>query len=231
VLSHLRRHLTYANVVATLALFFALSTGGAFAASKLLTGKQIKNGTVTANDLAKSSVTSKQLKNGTVARADLAPGVATSGPTGPKGDTGAQGPAGPAGSSGATPADGSITTAKLADGAVTGANVADLTITTDDVAANSLTTANLKGADFSGTISLSAGAIANSSCHDYTLSIPGAAVAEAVLISLVGAAPEGMVFQGVRVATEGTALMKVCNFTGGTSPTVNGLAVRIITFG
>ncbi len=60
-MSPLRRHLTYANVVATLALFLVLSGGAAYAAAKLdknsVGTKQLKNGAVTTAKLKNGSVT------------------------------------------------------------------------------------------------------------------------------------------------------------------------------
>ncbi|HYV14836.1 MAG TPA: hypothetical protein VE972_02320 [Conexibacter sp.] len=59
----LRNQLTYANVVATLALFVALSTGGAWAAHQVLIGgKQIKNGSITGKDVKRRSLTGAQIK-------------------------------------------------------------------------------------------------------------------------------------------------------------------------
>jgi hypothetical protein len=59
----LRSRLTYANVVATLALFVALSTGGAWAAHQVLIGgKQIKNGSITGKDVKRRSLTGAQIK-------------------------------------------------------------------------------------------------------------------------------------------------------------------------
>ena len=83
----IRNHLTYANVLATLALFIALG-GASYAAIKL----------------PKNSVGTAQIKNRAVTKAKLAKGVAVKGDTGPqgaKGDTGAPGPAGAAGAPGA----------------------------------------------------------------------------------------------------------------------------------
>jgi hypothetical protein len=57
----LRRHLTYANVIATLALFLVLSGGAAYAAGKI----------------GKSSVGTKQLKNASVTTAKLKNGAVT----------------------------------------------------------------------------------------------------------------------------------------------------------
>jgi hypothetical protein len=81
-----RRHLSYANVAATFALFVALG-GTSYAALSLPAG----------------SVGSKQLKSGAVTKAKLARGVLTSAGTagpqglpGPQGATGPQGPPGPA---------------------------------------------------------------------------------------------------------------------------------------
>ena len=80
-----RRHLTYANVVVTLALVFAMS-GGAYAASKYL---------ITSTKQIKPSVL-KQLTGKTGAK----------GATGATGSTGPQGPTGPAGPSGTAGKDG-----------------------------------------------------------------------------------------------------------------------------
>ncbi len=46
--------------VALVALFFAM-TGMGIAAKSMITGKQIKNGTVTSKDLAKGAVKAKNL--------------------------------------------------------------------------------------------------------------------------------------------------------------------------
>jgi hypothetical protein len=73
--------LSYANVVATIALFLVLG-GGAYAATSL----------------PKNSVGSKQLKNGSI----TPPKLSTAAKTALKGATGPQGPAGAAGAPGAT---------------------------------------------------------------------------------------------------------------------------------
>jgi hypothetical protein len=83
--------LTYANVVATLALFLALTGGSAFAASKLITGGQIAKGTITSANIKSGSLLSKDFKKGQL------PKGATGAP-GATGATGAAGAAGPAGS-------------------------------------------------------------------------------------------------------------------------------------
>ncbi|HET6940185.1 MAG TPA: hypothetical protein VFI19_16330 [Nocardioides sp.] len=70
----LSRHISYANVVATLALIVAL-TGGAYAATQL----------------PKNSVASKQVKNSSLMAKDFKPGQLPSGSTGPQGPQGPRG--------------------------------------------------------------------------------------------------------------------------------------------
>jgi len=93
---------TYANVVATLALFVALG-GGAYAAIELgknsVRSKHIKNGQVKSRDIRDRTIAGKDLSDGLLtAGKDGATGPR--GPAGQKGATGpqgAQGPQGPAG--------------------------------------------------------------------------------------------------------------------------------------
>jgi Collagen triple helix repeat (20 copies) len=97
MLMRLRQKLTYANVVASLALVLALAGGTAYAANQML---------------PKNSVGTRQLKNGAVTKAKIAPGVlgattAAPGPTGAQGPAGLAGVTGPSGAAGAAGGDGS----------------------------------------------------------------------------------------------------------------------------
>jgi hypothetical protein len=85
----IRSSISYANVVATVALFIALG-GASYAAIKL----------------PRNSVGSAQIKKGAVTKSKLARGVAVSGPRGAAGPPGAAGPQGPAGPAGMAGADG-----------------------------------------------------------------------------------------------------------------------------
>jgi hypothetical protein len=82
-----RPRLTYANVVASLALFLALC-GGAVAATHLpknsVGSAQLKKGAVTGAKVKKGSLLASSFKGGQL-------------PRGPQGEAGKQGPAGPAG--------------------------------------------------------------------------------------------------------------------------------------
>ncbi len=86
LLARLRPRLSYANVIATLALFLVLGGGAAFAATQLpknsVGAKQLRKQAVTPSKLAKSTL--KQLQGAT------GPAGAV-GPAGPKGDSGAAG--------------------------------------------------------------------------------------------------------------------------------------------
>ena len=94
----LRHRLTYANTVATLALFLAL--GGSSYAALSVTGKNVKNGSLTGKDIKGSSLGTKQVKNGSLLAGDFKSGQLQRGPEG------AQGPQGPAGAPGSPGAPG-----------------------------------------------------------------------------------------------------------------------------
>jgi hypothetical protein len=111
MLSHIRGRLTYANVIATLALFAALGTGGAYAAATItgadvvdesLTGADVKgspsvNGTLTGYDIQNASIGTVELTSGAVATGKLAANA--------------------------------VTGAKVADGSLTGADIDQSTLT------------------------------------------------------------------------------------------------------
>jgi hypothetical protein len=112
----LRTRVTYANVMATIAVFIALS-GSSYAALKVtsrnvpkdaLTGADIKN--LTGKDVRSNSLTGADVKN--LTSADVADGrlLAEDFAAGqlPRGQTGPAGPAGPAGSIQAAPAGGAL---------------------------------------------------------------------------------------------------------------------------
>jgi len=96
-----RPRLSYANVVATLALFLALGGSAVWAANKI-TSKQIGKGAVKSKNLAKGAVKSKNLAKGAVKAKSLSKEAVTS----------------------AKLADGAVGSPKIADGAVNFAKVA-----------------------------------------------------------------------------------------------------------
>jgi hypothetical protein len=94
-MAHLRSHLTYSNVIATLALFIALG-GSAYAAAKL-TGDDIKDRSLTAEDIKRGTLTGAEIKNHSLRSREFAPGVLLQGAKGDKGDRGDKGDKGDTG--------------------------------------------------------------------------------------------------------------------------------------
>ncbi|MCW2967472.1 MAG: hypothetical protein JWM71_1244 [Solirubrobacteraceae bacterium] len=90
----MRRHLTYANAMATFAVFVALG-GASYAALKLPANS------VGARQLKKSAVTTAKVTDGSLLAQDFKAGQLPAGAQGAKGDTGASGPAGTPGTAGA----------------------------------------------------------------------------------------------------------------------------------
>jgi hypothetical protein len=88
--SKIRARLTYANVVATLALFVALG-GSSYAAIKI-TGKNVKNSSLTGRDIKNSSLTTSDVKNRSLLAKDFKTGQL---PAGQSGTPGAKGDPGP----------------------------------------------------------------------------------------------------------------------------------------
>jgi len=90
----LRRHLSFANVVAVIALFVALG-GSAYAVTRL------PHGSVGTAQLKNGAVTGAKVKKRSLLRSNFKAGQLPAGAQGPAGPTGAQGPAGPTGAPGA----------------------------------------------------------------------------------------------------------------------------------
>jgi hypothetical protein len=91
--NRLRRHLTYANVMATAAVFLAL--GGVSYAAVAIPKNSVGNQQLKAN-----AVTTKKVKNGTLLAADFRRRQLPRGATGTRGAAGATGPQGPQGPQG-----------------------------------------------------------------------------------------------------------------------------------
>ena len=112
-MARITSRLTYANVMASLAMFIALG-GSSYAAVKLsknsVKSPHIKNGQVKNADLGGNAVTTNKVKDGTLLSTDFKPGQLVAGAPGPagaagakgdKGDTGAKGDPGAKGDTGA----------------------------------------------------------------------------------------------------------------------------------
>ena len=84
-----RVRLTYANVVASIALFAAL--GGSSYAALSVTGAQVRDGSLTGRDVRSASLTGRDVRDQSLLARDFKTGQL---PAGPKGDPGPQGPKG-----------------------------------------------------------------------------------------------------------------------------------------
>jgi hypothetical protein len=108
-MARIATHLSYANVMATIAVFIALG-GSSFAAVALtkdsVRSRHIGNGQIKRADLERNAVTGDKVKDHSLAATDFKPGElpagvpGTAGPPGPKGDAGPRGPHGPTGPQG-----------------------------------------------------------------------------------------------------------------------------------
>ena len=97
--ARLRSRLTYANVIASIALFMAMG-GTGYAALTLpkasVGAKQLKPGSVTAKKVKSGAITSAKVKNRSLLGTDFKAGqlpAGPQGPSGPQGSTGAPGSA------------------------------------------------------------------------------------------------------------------------------------------
>jgi hypothetical protein len=136
----LRGRMTYANVASSIALFVAVSTGGAYAANTVgsadiiddsILSQDVNNGTLASIDLADNSVLTAKIAAFAVTNSDLAPNSVGTGKI----------------------ADGAvqttdvlanaITNAKIAPDAVTSPKIADGNVLTDDLADGAVTSAKV----------------------------------------------------------------------------------------
>jgi hypothetical protein len=115
----LRERLSYANVMATIAMFLALG-GGAYAASiaptNSVVSRSIKNGQVKRQDLARSAVSNTRIGRNAVSNSKIGPNAITESKI----------------------HDASVSTTKLTDNAVTTPKIADGAVTVNKLAPNSV---------------------------------------------------------------------------------------------
>jgi hypothetical protein len=127
----IRKRLTYANVMSSLAVFLVLG-GAAFAAAKLpknsVGTKQLKNNAVTAAKIKNEAVSGAKIKAGAVDGTKLVDGSVSNGKL----------------------ADGSVSTGKLADGSVSNGKLANNAVTSGKIADGSVGSGKLADAAVTG---------------------------------------------------------------------------------
>jgi hypothetical protein len=149
----IRKRLTYANVMSTIAVFFVVGGASALAATELAKNsvgtKQLKGNAVTTGKIKKEAVAAAKIKTGAVGTSKLGPGSVTSEKLGAGSVTGEK--LGAAAVDASKLGKAAVTNEKLADNSVTGAKVADGSLTGADINQGSLTqvkAANVYGVTF-----------------------------------------------------------------------------------
>jgi len=222
----IRARLSYANVASTLALFLALGTGTAYAANEW-TGENIVDQSLTAADIQIGTIGTLRVQDNSLQAIDLAPDSVTASEIA----TDAVGDAEIANDSIDTGEikDNSLIAGDLGTNSVGSLEIATGAVGTLEIANNTVSSADLAGGAANGAINITAGSIANGRCAEVDTSITGAVAGDAVIFSINGVAPAGVLFYGVRVPSNGHVTLKVCNFTGGVMPAIVDLPVSVIT--
>lgn len=134
-MKQIRKGLTYANVMSTIAVFLLLSGGAALAAGKLgkntVGSKQLKKSAVTGVKLKDGAVTTTKLADGAVITAKLADGSVITGKIVNAAVTTDK------------LADGSVNAAKLGNNAVTTVKLLDAAVTNPKLGSNAVTSAKV----------------------------------------------------------------------------------------
>jgi hypothetical protein len=126
-LKQIRKRLTYANVMSSLAVFLILGGATAFAAVKKVGPNEIKANSIKTGKIVKEAVTAGKLKNGAVSESKLADGAVTTNKL----------------------ADNAVTTTKIANDAVTTTKIANDAVTTTKIANDAVTGEKAKESSFS----------------------------------------------------------------------------------
>lgn len=105
-MKQIRKRLTYANVMSSIAVFLILGGATAFAAVKKIGANEIKANSIKTGKIVKEAVTAGKIKNGAVTETKIADGAVTNKKI----------------------ADNAVTTAKIANDAVTGDKVKESTL-------------------------------------------------------------------------------------------------------
>ena len=128
-MKQIRRHLTYANVMSSIAVFLILGGATAFAATKI-GANEIKANSIKTGKIVKEAVTAGKLKKGAVTETKIADGAVTTNKI----------------------ADNAVTTSKIANDAVTGDKVKESSLAQVPSALNAVNAVNATVAGSPGTL-------------------------------------------------------------------------------
>ena len=128
-MNQIRKRLTYANVMSSIAVFLVLGGATAFAAKKI-GANELKANSVKTGKIVKEAVTTSKLKNEGVTTSKIAKEAVTSDKL----------------------ADNAVTTAKIANNAVTTGKIADNAVTAAKIPDDSITGAKINESTLSGVV-------------------------------------------------------------------------------
>jgi hypothetical protein len=146
-LKKIRRHVTYANVMSSLAVFMILGGATAFAAVKKVGPNEIKANSIKTGKIVKEAVAAGKIKNGAVIESKIGDGAVTTNKL----------------------ADNAVTTPKIANDAVTGEKVNESTLGEVPTAGNAL---KLDGKTASSFASSAGGIKAAFTFNDGSIELP-----------------------------------------------------------
>ncbi|AVP97440.1 hypothetical protein C7S18_09630 [Ahniella affigens] len=120
-----------------------------------------------------------------------------------------------------------VGTTELATDAVTADKIANGAVGTAAIASDSITRSKVAGGYSNGAIAVTVGA---NDCNDYNLSIPGAEVNDMLLFSLQSSVtlPANMLIQPLRVVSDNTVQVRVCN-VGNTTQSTGDIGIYLLT--
>lgn len=130
-MKQIRKRLTYANVMSSLAVFLILGGATAFAAVKKIGANEIKANSIKTGKIVKEAVTQGKIKTGAVTEAKIADGAVTNKKLADNAVTSNK------------IADNAVTTNKIANDAVTNGKIANDAVTNGKIANGAVTTAKL----------------------------------------------------------------------------------------
>lgn len=120
-MKQIRKRLTYANVMSSLAVFLILGGATAFAAVKKVGANEIKANSIKTGKLVKESVTAGKIKKSAITESRIANGAVTNSKI----------------------ADNAVSTSKIADNAVTNGKIANGAVTGNKIGASTVTRSNI----------------------------------------------------------------------------------------
>ena len=205
----MRDRIPIAISVAALVVAILGWTPAGEAAKSFVTGKDIRDGTLTSSDVKNNSLTGKDVRDNTLTGKDV---------SGLRGLDMVKGAI-----RGREIATGAVNTSHLAKGAVSGAKIAKEAIGAEKIANAAIESRHIRDRSLNeDDLAIGEkddvanfGTVADGARIDFTTPIDGAAEPNDLTVVVpFDTLPHGWVIMGLRVTNKGTARLRLCNFTG-----------------